>query len=51
MIQIVTKDEKQEDTERNILKKILKQLPKEEDEIDETRTLLEDHSITWTKLT
>ena len=42
MIEIATKDEKQEDNERNIFKKTLKQLRKEEDEADEARTLLDD---------
>ena len=42
MIEIDTKDEKQEDTERNIIKKTLRQLRTEEDEADEVRTLLDD---------
>ena len=42
MIEIAANDEKHEDNERSIIKKILKQLRKEEDEADEARTLLED---------
>ena len=41
MIEIAAKDEKQEDNERNIIQKTLKQLRKEEDEADEARTLLD----------
>ena len=42
MIEITAKDEKQEDNERTIIKKTLKQLCEEEDEADEARALLEE---------
>ena len=42
MIEIVANDEKQEDNERNIIKKTLKHLCKEEVEADEARALLRD---------
>ena len=42
MIEIDTKDEKQEDTERNIIKKTLRHIRKKEDDADEARTLLND---------
>ena len=42
MIEIATKDENQEDTERNTIKKRPKPPRKEEEEADEARTLLDD---------
>ena len=42
MIEIVANEEKQEDNERNIIKKTLAQVCEEEGEADEARTLLDD---------
>ena len=42
MVQLAAIDERQEDKERNIIKKTLKQLRKNEEEANEARTLLDD---------